>query len=180
MTSRESSGPLDRLALRVRTTAQLQGTFTLRSGAVSDTYFDKFLLESDPDLLRVLVELLVPLVPGDTDVLAGLEMGGIPVATVLSQITGLPVVFVRKKAKAYGTRKVIEGCPVSGRRLTVVEDVVSSGGQIVLSTVDLRAAGAEVDVAVALVDRQQGGRDNLAEAGLDLRTVLTRDALRAV
>jgi orotate phosphoribosyltransferase len=88
---------------------------------VSDTYFDKFLLESDPVLLRALVERLVPLVPDNTDVLAGLELGGVPVVTVLSQVAGLPAVFVRKRAKPYGTRKLVEGCPVAGRTVTVVE-----------------------------------------------------------
>jgi orotate phosphoribosyltransferase len=169
----------DVLARSVRDTALLHGEFTLRSGAVSDIYFDKYLLESDPRLLRSMVERLVPLVPDDTEVLAGLEMGGIPVVTLLSQLMGLPAVFVRKAAKTYGTCKLAEGCPVDGRRLTVVEDVVTSGGQIVLSTNDLREAGAVVKVAVALIDRQQGGREALAEAGLDLRTAFTRDGLDA-
>jgi len=175
----ERSHRLEALALRVRTTAQLQGRFTLRSGAVSDTYFDKFLLESDPLLFRALVELLVPLVPDDTEVLAGLELGGVPVVTVLSQITGLPAVFVRKQAKPYGTRKLVEGCSVFGRTLAVVEDVVTSGGQIALSTADLRSAGAQVQVAVALVDRRQGDPDALEAAGLELRCALTREQIDA-
>ena len=179
MVSDETSPVLDALAVRVRNTAQLHGSFTLRSGAVSDTYFDKFLIESDPGLLRALVDLVVPLVPDDTDVIAGLELGGIPVVTVLSQITGLPAVFVRKQAKPYGTRKLVEGCQIAGRTLTVVEDVVTSGGQIALSTADLRAAGAKVEVAVALVDRRRGGENVLGEAGLQLRCALTRAQIEA-
>jgi len=146
---------------------------------VSDTYFDKYLLESDPALLRALVELLVPLVPADTDILAGLELGGVPVVTVLSQLTGLPSVFVRKEAKPYGTRKLVEGCPISGRTLTVVEDVVSSGGQIALSTTALREAAARVEVAVALIDRRPGDQDILARAGIELRCALTRDQVQS-
>jgi orotate phosphoribosyltransferase len=153
------------LAAEVRSAAQLHGSFTLRSGAGSDSYFDKVLIESDPELSRALVEVMAPLVPHDTDVLAGLELGGIPVVTVLSQITGLPAVFVRKQSKPYGTRKLVDGCRIAGRTLTLVEDVVTSGGQIALSTTDLRAAGAKVEVAGALVDRRRGGDDVLGESG---------------
>src|SRR3954469_11058929 len=78
------------LARRVHQCAHITGTFTLRSGAVSNEYFDKYLFEADPPLLRELAEAMAALVPSDVDALAGLEMGGIPVATMLSQVTGLP------------------------------------------------------------------------------------------
>jgi orotate phosphoribosyltransferase len=108
-------------------------------------------------LLVSIAQEMAALVPADTEVLAGLEMGGIPVVTALGRHTGLPCAFVRKQAKAYGTCRLAEGADVAGRRALVVEDVVTSGGQIVLSTADLRALGAEVREALCVVDRDQGG-----------------------
>ena len=99
----------------------------------------------------------MPLIPADTELLAGLELGGVPVATALSLATGIPAVFVRKQAKAYGTAKLAEGPTVDARRLLVVEDVVTSGGQIVESVGQLRALGATITTAVCVIDRQQGG-----------------------
>jgi len=120
--------PADSLARRIYNTAHITGEFTLRSGAKSNEYFDKYLFEADPKLLKDIAQALVPLVPSGIDALAGLEMGGIPIATMLSQFTGLPVLFVRKKAKDYGTCKIAEGGAVAGRKLLIVEDVVTSGG----------------------------------------------------
>lgn len=97
------------LAYRIRQCARLNGSFKLRSGKVSDTYFDKYQFEADPALLRSIAEAMAALVPRDTDVLAGLEMGGIPIVTLLSQVTGLPAAFIRKEPKAYGTCRYAEG-----------------------------------------------------------------------
>lgn len=167
------------LARRVYDTAHLTGEFTLRSGQVSNEYFDKYLLEAEPALLRELAERMAPLVPDGTEALAGLELGGVPVATVLSQVTGLPALFVRKKAKDYGTAKLAEGGELDGRRITIVEDVVTSGGQVVLSCADLRERGAKVDTVLCLIDREQGGRGALEEIGLELRALFTMTALKA-
>ena len=107
-------------------------------------------------MLRTIAEMLAPLLPPDTEALAGLELGGVPIATMLSQVTGLPALFVRKEAKTYGTCRLAEGGEVDGRRLTVVEDVVTSGGQVVTSCGDLRERGAVVTHAV-LRHRPSGG-----------------------
>ena len=128
----------DLLARRLGQACTLRGSFTLRSGSVSDRYFDKYLFACDPVLLSELAERLVPLIPTGTEVLAGLELGGVPVATALSLASGIPAAFVRKEAKAYGTAKLAEGAPVEGRRVVIVEDVVTTGGQVALSA---RAAG---------------------------------------
>ncbi len=166
------------LAARIDTACRLRGTFTLRSGQVSDEYFDKYLFEADPVLLGEVAAAMVPLLP-DGDVLAGMELGGIPIATVLSQLTHVSTVFVRKVAKGYGTDKVVEGGPVAGRRVVVIEDVVTTGGALLASCADLRAAGAVVDTVDCVIDREQGGRANLAAAGLELRALLTRSDLDA-
>jgi orotate phosphoribosyltransferase len=165
------------LAKKIVDRATLHGEFRLRSGAVSNVYFDKYLLESDPVLLRGIAEGIAALVPPGIDALAGLEMGGIPVATLLSQVTGLPALFVRKTAKTYGTCKLAEGGDVDGRRLLIVEDVVTSGGQILLSARDLRALGARVDTVVCIIDREAGGADNLAAEGLTLLPLFRRAEL---
>src|SRR5205814_198321 len=105
-------------------------------------------------------------VPDGVDALAGLELGGVPIAAVLSQVSGLPTRFVRKQAKDYGTAKLAEGGELAGVRVCVIEDVVTSGGQVVKSCDDLRAAGAEVVHVLCVIDRQAGGGDNLEAAGL--------------
>lgn len=139
----------------------LEGDFTLRSGRRASHYFDKYQFESDPRLLAKIAALMVPLIPSDTEVLAGLEMGGIPVVTALSQASGLPAAFIRKTAKEHGTARFAEGTPLDGKRVLVIEDVVTSGGQIILSTDDLRSIGAIVKTALCVVDRQEGGEEAL-------------------
>jgi orotate phosphoribosyltransferase len=168
------------LAREIYDRTHLTGDFVLRSGARSTEYFDKYLFESDPSLLRAIGEALVPLIPPRTDALAGLELGGIPIATMLSQLTGLPALFVRKEAKTYGTCRLAEGGDLDGRRLTIVEDVVSSGGQVVLSAGDLRERGATVEDAVIVIDRRPAdGTDQLGEAGIAVHALFTMDELKS-
>ncbi|MCB0270968.1 MAG: orotate phosphoribosyltransferase, partial [Calditrichaeota bacterium] len=121
------------LAKAIYDTCHITGEFLLRSGAISNEYFDKYLFEAQPEILKAVAEHLLPLIPKDTDLLAGLEMGGIPVVTMLSQLSGIPALFVRKEAKTYGTCKLAEGGDIAGKKLLIVEDVVTSGGQILLS-----------------------------------------------
>lgn len=123
-------GSLMSLTRRIRACCHLTGEFTLRSGRTAAEYFDKYRFEADPRLLFDVTKQMLPLIPPETDVLAGLEMGGIAIVTMLSQHSGLPAAFVRKGAKEYGTARLCEGASVSGRRVLVVEDVVTSGGQV--------------------------------------------------
>ena len=149
----------------------------LRSGRVADEYFDKYQFEADPALLAELAEAMAPLVPAGTQVLAGLEMGGIAVVTALGLRTGLPCAFVRKAAKAYGTARLAEGAEVRGQRVLIVEDVVTSGGQIAISTGQLRELVAQIDSALCVIDRQEGGADALAGHGIRLLALLRREEL---
>jgi orotate phosphoribosyltransferase len=159
------------LARRLHECSHLTGSFVLRSGATSSEYFDKFQFTARPDLLRDVAKELSLLVPTDVDVLAGIQLGGVPLAAALSLETGLPAVYVRLKRKEYATRKIAEGVDVAGKTLAVIEDVVSTGGQIVLSTANLREEGAIVRYALAVVDRSIDGAPALAAAGLEYRTV---------
>jgi orotate phosphoribosyltransferase len=151
----------------------LHGEFKLRSGQISDHYFDKYRFEAQPSLLRRVAAGLAPMIPGDTDVLAGLELGGVPVATALGLQTGLPLCFVRKQAKPYGTRALAEGADVDGVRLTLVEDIVTTGGQILESTAELRKRGAVVECCLCVIQRNPQASATLAEQGLELRTLFT-------
>ena len=165
------------LARRVRDVSRLTGEFVLRSGRIADEYFDKYQFEADPALLDQLAERMAVLIPEGTEVLAGLEMGGIAVVTALARHAKLPTAFVRKQAKQYGTARLAEGAEVAGRRVLVVEDVVTSGGQVVISTGELRKLGAHVDHALCVIDRQEGGAAALAADGITLRALLTREDL---
>ena len=166
------------LARRIYQTSHLTGQFTLRSGATATEYFDKYQFETDPELLREIAAHLQPLIPAETDTLAGLELGGVPLATMLSQLCGLPTCFVRKEAKTYGTCKLAEGGDIAGKRLLIVEDVVTSGGQIALSTQDLRTLGARVSHALCVIDREAGGAENLAKAGVELHALFRMGELK--
>jgi orotate phosphoribosyltransferase len=176
---RNVSVPMSDLARRVYETAHLTGTFTLRSGQVSNEYFDKYQFEADPALLRDIAEAMAALVPAGTEVLAGLELGGIPIVTMLSQVTAVPAVFVRKQAKDYGTCRLAEGGEIDGRRVTVVEDVVTTGGQVLLSCAELRERGAIVDTVLCVIDREAGGPEAFAADGLTLRSLFTMTELKA-
>ena len=167
----------EELGRRIYAVAHLTGEFVLRSGQTTNEYFDKYRFEADPVLLDAVAEAMVPLVPEGTEVLAGLEMGGIPVVTALGRHTGLPCAFVRKEAKAYGTRRLAEGAETAGQRVTIVEDVVTTGGQIVLSTQDLRALGAEIADALCVINRNPSTPAPLTDAGLTLHALLTAEDL---
>lgn len=165
------------LAQEIYRTAHLTGTFRLRSGIISNDYFDKYLFESDPRLLDRITDQLVSSIPGNTELLAGLELGGIPIATALSLKTGIPAVFVRKKAKEYGTCKLAEGMPLEGKNVCIVEDVVTSGGQIVLSATDMRELGAKVAHAICVIQREETALKHLEANGLQLSALFTFEAL---
>ena len=143
------------LARAIYAASHLTGRFTLRSGAVSDQYFDKYRFESDPPLLAAIAEALAALVPDGTEGLAGLELGGVPLAVQLSQVTGLPALFVRKEAKTYGTCQLAEGGSVDGRHLTVVEH------------------------ALYVIDRESGGAEALAAIGVKAHPLFTMSELEA-
>jgi orotate phosphoribosyltransferase len=96
---------------------RLRGEFVLRSGQVATEYFDKYLFETDPELLGRVARQMAARLPAGTQVLGGLELGGVPLVTVLSQLTAELALFVRKQAKPYGTRKLAEGHDPAGRRV---------------------------------------------------------------
>lgn len=166
------------LAAKIYGISHLEGSFKLRSGQTSNEYFDKYLFESDPSLFAEIAVHLSKLIPEGTEILAGLEMGGIPIATALSLQTGIPVVFVRKKAKEYGTCKLAEGADITGKKLCVIEDVITTGGQVILSTNDLRSLGAKVEHVLCVIERDEKSRDKLGKEGLELLSLFTMQELK--
>lgn len=171
--------PLE-LSKAIFNVAHLSGEFKLRSGVTSHEYFDKYQFESDPKLLLdIATQLVVKIKDLKYDYLAPLEMGGIPIATAIAIQTGHPLCFVRKKAKEYGTQKFAEGPDIKGKRLLIVEDVVTSGGQIILSTEDLRSEGAIVEDAICVIDRQAGGPEKLKKQNIDLHPLFTMEQIKS-
>jgi orotate phosphoribosyltransferase len=144
----------------------LKGDFVLRSGKHSHRYFDKFLFETEPALLKRLGKHLASLVPGDTQRLAAPELGAVLLGGAVSMETGLPLVLVRKEPKGYGTSKQIEGRFEARDRVTVIEDVVTTGGDSLRSAQVLRDAGVEVIHLVVVLDRGEGGEENIRQAGI--------------
>ena len=166
------------LAKSVFKASHLTGEFLLRSGKTSNEYFDKYQFESRPEILEPLAEALIPLLPDDFDLLGAMEMGGIPIATAIALKTGKKMVFIRKEAKKYGTCKFAEGPEIQGKKICLIEDVITTGGQVVISAEMLRAQGALVKNVVAVIDRSHGDHTKLQSTGLELKALFTMDELK--
>ena len=162
----------DELRAALRDHAYLEGDFVLRSGRRSSYYLDKYRFETRPDLLGPLGERIaakVERIEPDAKRLAGPELGAVALAASASLAAGLPFLIVRKEAKDYGTANRLEGVFEPGELACLVEDVVTSGGAAIAAVEALREAGLEVGNAVCVVDREEGGADALAAAGVHLR-----------
>lgn len=163
------------LAKEIYDTCYLTGDFVLRSGRRTHEYFDKYQLAAKATLLYKITKNMAALMPSGVEVIAGLEMGAIPVVTLLAHHTGLPAAFVRKQAKKYGTARLAEGTSVAGKNVLVIEDVVTSGGQVVISTGELRALGANITHALVIIDRKEGGAEALREADVHLISLFNKN-----
>jgi orotate phosphoribosyltransferase len=175
------SGP-DRAELgrRLLDRAYLEGDFVLRSGRRSRYYLDKYRFETEPSLLaglgREIARLQREHAPS-ADLLAGPELGAVPLAAATSMQAGLPFVIVRKAAKDYGTANRLEGVYEPGQRVCVVEDVVTSGGALLDAVTALREAGLDVCAAICVVDREEGGAEAIAAAGVPFHPLFTSSDL---
>ena len=154
------------LARELVKASYLKGDFVLRSGRRSNRYFDKFLFETDPALLKELSRHIAELIPKETQRLAAPELGAVLLGGAVSMDTGLPLVLVRKEPKGYGTAKQLEGRFEPGERVTVIEDVVTTGGDSLRSVQVLREVGLDVIQLVVVLDRGEGGEDNIRQAGI--------------
>jgi orotate phosphoribosyltransferase len=158
----------------LREHALLEGDFVLRSGGRSTHYFDKYRFETRPELLEAIGVRIAATVAEhepETERLAGPELGAVALAAAASLASRLPFLIVRKETKDYGTANRIEGAFEAGERVSLVEDVVTSGGAAVAAIQALREAGLECRTAVCVVDREEGGTDELARYGVRLRAL---------
>ena len=167
------TAPRAHLAARIRALTQRTGSFWLRSGATRVNFFDKYRLGASPALLREIAGELAAILPADDEAVAGLELGGVPVATLLAQLTNRPLLLLRKQARDHGTRAVAEGGDVAGHRVLMVADVVTTGAQFVASARALRAAGAIVNHAACVIDRQSGAPLLLQKESVTLTSLFT-------
>ncbi|WP_250306124.1 orotate phosphoribosyltransferase [Streptomyces sp. A 4/2] len=161
------------LADRIAATALVNGPFALSDGRRLSSYFDEYLLAGDPQLLTETARAMAGHLPADTDVLAGVELGGIPLTVALSTATGLPAAFVRRRPKEYGSLRQFEGTEIQGRRVVLVDDVIRSGTSLLTAARRLRIAGAKVTDVLCVLERPLGGQVLLAEHHLTLHPLLT-------
>jgi orotate phosphoribosyltransferase len=168
------------LAQEVLNAAHLMGQFTLRSGRVSSVYFDKYLLFSNPQLLYKITKDMADMVPPGQHVIIGREMGTVPLAVMLSQHTGAECGFLRKEAKKYGTQKLVEGAAIKGKKVLVLENSVTSGGEVMTTVGKLRGLGAIVTHALVLIDQEQGAGELLSLGGVKLLSLLKRSDFKGL
>lgn len=160
---------------KMKEIALLHGDFTLRSGKKSSWYFDKYRFEGIPGILRSVAHHMSRLVPEGVNRLAGIELGGIPLATALALETDLPAIFIRKGAKDYGTEKQIEGVHNPGDQILVVEDVVTTGGQAIILINQLREQGLNVVGCLAVLNREEGSIEAFGEANIPFWWLFSRE-----
>lgn len=156
----------------------LRGTFTLRSGRTSDYYLDKYLFSTQPHILRELGSMFAARLPEDATKLAGAELGGIPLVTATSLASGLPCVFIRNAKKDYGTAKQLEGKLDATDRIVIVEDIATTGGQVLEAAQTIAETGAKVLRIIATIDRLEGARENIENAGFAFDSLFTVNDLR--
>jgi len=147
------------------------GNFTLASGAKSNYYIDIKKASTDPQVLYLISQLMAERMQVENlrpDRIAGVVLGSIPIAAALSMATGIPYVMVRKEKKDHGTQKLIEGNLRPGEKVLVIEDVITTAGSSMSAIKTLRENGANVTDLMSVIDREGGGRENLAGMGVKL------------
>jgi len=167
----------EELIKRIKETSYLEGDFTLRSGKKSKYYLDKYLFETCPDILKALGKEFAKYVTDDVTLIAGAELGGVALAAATAMETGKNWVIVRNSKKAYGTGKMIEGVLEKGDVVLLVEDVATTGGQVLEAAKVITEIGAKLKKIVAVIDRKQGAGENIAAAGHEFESLLTKDDL---
>ncbi|MHC4756777.1 MAG: orotate phosphoribosyltransferase [Planctomycetota bacterium] len=167
----------EELIKRIKETAYLEGNFTLRSGKKSKYYLDKYLFETCPDILKALGEEFAKHITDDVTLIAGAELGGVALAASTAIATGKNWIIVRNSKKGYGTGKMVEGVLKSGDIVLLVEDIATTGGQVIEAAKIISDAGAKVKKIVCTIDRKQGAEENITSAGYEFESILTKDDL---
>ena len=167
----------EELIRRVKETAYLEGDFVLRSGKRSTYYMDKYLFETCPDILRALGEEFAKYITDDVTLIAGAELGGVALAAVTAMVVDKNWIIVRNSKKGYGTGKMVEGVLKAGDIVLLVEDIATTGGQVLEAAKIITEAGASVKKIVCVIDRKQGAEENVTGAGFTFESIMTKDDL---
>ena len=167
----------EQLIKRIKETAYLEGDFILRSGKRSKYYLDKYLFETCPDILKALGEEFAKFVTDDVTLIAGAELGGVALAAATAMEAGKNWIIIRQSRKNHGTSKLIEGVLKPGDVVLLVEDVATTGGQVLEAAKVITEAGATVKKIVCVIDRKQGAEENITQAGYKFVSILTKDDL---
>lgn len=167
----------EQLIQRIRETAYLEGDFTLRSGKKSKYYLDKYLFETCPDILKALGVEFAKHLSEDVTLIAGVELGGVALAAATAMETGRNWIIIRNSKKGYGTGKMVEGVLKQGDVVLLVEDIATTGGQVIEVAKIITEAGAEVKRIVCVIDRQQGAEENITTAGYEFESIFTKTDL---
>ncbi len=169
----------EELGKLIKESALLKGEFTLRSGRKSNYYFDKYLFETKPEVLKPLTKALANLLPPlDTfNRLAGPELGAVALATALSLEVQKPFIIVRKEEKAYGTSKMMEGEVFKGEKVVLIEDIMTTAGAAIASANQLKHSGIDVILIIGVLDREEGARENIEAAGYMFKALFTKSEL---
>jgi orotate phosphoribosyltransferase len=170
----------EQLAHRIAEVSLLRGEFLLRSGRKSNYYLDKYRFETQPDVLIELGKLFAEKITAKVDRIAGAELGAVPLAAAAAMASGKPFVIVRNQKKDYGTSKLVEGILNAGETVLIVEDVLTTGGQVLEAAKSLKEAGAKIDRIVAVIDRLEGARQNIESAGYIFEALFTTTDLGIV
>lgn len=162
------------LLAAIKTRAFKKGEFVLSSGKKSSYYIDVKKAYAQPEVLKAIAVEMASLIRGQRmDRIAGVAVGAVPLATALSLESGLPFLIIRKEKKGYGTEAQVEGECNAGERVVIVEDVTTTGGSVLSAIEALRSRGCLVDKVLAVVDREEGARENLARRGVTLVPLIT-------
>ena len=167
----------DELIKRIKETAYLEGDFVLRSGKRSKYYLDKYLFETCPDILKALGGEFAKHITNDVTLIAGAELGGVALAAATAMESGKNWVIIRNSKKGYGTGKMVEGVLKADDVVLLVEDIATTGGQVVEAAKIISEAGATVKKIVCVIDRKQGAEENITQAGYKFESILTKDDL---
>jgi orotate phosphoribosyltransferase len=165
------------LIKRIKETSYLEGDFTLRSGNKSKYYLDKYLFETCPDILQALGEEFAKHITNDVTLIAGAELGGVALAAATAMQSGKNWIIVRNAKKGYGTSKMVEGVLKAGDVVLLVEDIATTGGQVLEAAKVITEAGAGIKKIVCVIDRKQGAGENVTQAGYKFESILTKDDL---
>jgi orotate phosphoribosyltransferase len=161
---------MSEIADRIKAAGAIKkGKFKLSNGSLTDYYIDKYVFETQPDVLEAITTQIAAQIDTDeVDVIAGPELGAVPLVTAVSLRTGIPCAFIRKGQKHYGTQARVEGTIEKGKQVAIVEDVTTTGNTIIETAQLVEEVGGVPTHLIVVVGRNDGAVENVEEAGFKL------------